>query len=162
MKEIKLTKGFTTLVDDEDFDELNRFKWFALTAGKSVYAARNEMFFERPLRKRKIIKMHKYLLPNKKFVDHKNGNSLDNRRHNLREVTKSQNGRNRRAVGASKYIGVALVHFGKYERKWGASIRIDGKKVTLGHHASEVEAAKAYNDAAVRFGVSDYCRLNQF
>ena len=82
------------------------------------------------------------------LTDHRNGDGLDNQRHNLRPATNSQNNHNRGpAIGrSSSYKGV---HWHKGCRKWQASIRIDGKRRHLGLFASEEDAARAYAEAAL-------------
>lgn len=94
MKEIPLTKGYKTIVDDEDYDFLMRWRWHAVIA-HSVYAER----CERPRGgKIKHIMMHRVInnTPDGMETDHINGNGLDNRRSNLRSVTKNQNQWNRK------------------------------------------------------------------
>jgi hypothetical protein len=86
---IPLTKGFSVIVDDEDFEWLNQWKWQYV--GK--YAAR----FVQTKKVRKIILMHRLLVdpPEGLEVDHINRNKLDNRRANLRAVNRSENMKNR-------------------------------------------------------------------
>jgi len=77
MKEIKLTKGQVALVDDEDFEYLNQWKWFAHVRRDRYYAARSD-WSNRP--KSKTISMHRVILGitnPKLFGDHKNHNTLD-------------------------------------------------------------------------------------
>ena len=96
MKEIQLTQGKVALVDDEDYEYLNQWKWYANEwKGGKLYAVRN-------VRKNKQYigyeSMHRLLSSNKdkKLVtDHINGNTLDNRKSNLRICTISENTKNR-------------------------------------------------------------------
>jgi len=89
-------------------------------------------------------------------VDHINGDSLDNRRSNLRIGTNAENIRNMRARGGtSKYKGVYL----RPDKRWRAHITFNYKKMNLGNHITEESAAIAYNAKATElFG--EYARLN--
>lgn len=91
-------------------------------------------------------------------TDHKNGNPLDNRRSNLRNVTHSQNGMNGRkhCDTVSRFKGV-IWHPGR--KRWRAKIRANGKRKYLGHFVSPIEAAKAYDLAAKKF-FGEFARLN--
>src|SRR6187549_2441300 len=132
MKEIKLTKGMVTLVDDEDFEYLNRWKWFAhhRRAGK-FYAARNSTYVSG--QKRHCVSMHRVILnitDKKVFADHKDGNSLNNQKYNLRLSTYLQNNANSKARknSSSKYLGVSLQPNGR----WLANIQCNKKAHRLG------------------------------
>lgn len=91
-------------------------------------------------------------------IDHINGNRLDNRISNLREVTHKQNTWNRSARStSSKFKGVYLF---KRDCKWKVSINgLDGKKIHLGVYDDEILAAKAY-DCAARIIHGEYARTN--
>lgn len=96
------------------------------------------------------------------FIDHINNNTFDNRKINLRICTNNENQRNRRKLSkaSSKYKGVC---FAKYTKKWQASIeiRMDGKRnnIYLGQYYDEKDAAKAYNDAAIKY-FGEFAKLN--
>ncbi len=91
-------------------------------------------------------------------IDHRDGNGLNNQRHNLRPATTAQNSRNRGRCrnNTSGYKGVTWY---KPQRKWLASISIDGRRKHLGYFASKLDAALAY-DAAAREYHGDFARLN--
>jgi hypothetical protein len=86
------------------------------------------------------------------LIDHINGDSLDNRRANLRLATPSQNAYNRakiRSKKSSRYIGV---YFEKATGRWTVKIRIGrGKRLWLGRFNSEIAAARAYDAAAKKY-----------
>lgn len=148
MKEIPLTQGYTAFVDDEDFEELAIHKWSAYRDGHTVYATRNLYYSDG---RHTTEKMHRLVLARKlgrpiirgMYSDHVNGNGLDNRRDNLREVTCAQNQRNCRQHAnnsRSRFLGVSLQ---KNCGKWLSYIRVDKKLVRLGYYTSELEAAQA-------------------
>jgi hypothetical protein len=102
--------------------------------------------------------MHKLLIPGVSRIDHRNRDGLDNRRENLRPATQSQNMANSRSrPGSSLFKGVSWI---RRDRRWYASIMFNYRSISLGNYVSEIEAAKAYNAAAIRlFG--EYARLNE-
>src|SRR5260221_4970142 len=82
MKEVPLTQGKAALVDDEDYERVNQFKWYLVEAKYLRYANRS------PYNKGKqsTLRMHRFILgltDSKQHVDHINGNGLDNRKCNL-------------------------------------------------------------------------------
>jgi len=133
------------------------FNWYLGGNGTSFYAFRNVVV--RP-GKTKIVSMHREIMeaPKGLIVDHKNGNSLDNRRPNLRLGTQSQNMQNRakKKNTTSRYIGV---WYCKRARRWKTQICTDGKVRCLGSYESEADAAKAY-DAAARKYYGKFAKLN--
>jgi hypothetical protein len=96
--------------------------------------------------------------PDNLLVDHRNGNSLDNRRDNLRLATNSQNQYNKRKKPntSSRFLGVA---FHKKNRKWTAYLQASGKRIYLGSFNSEIEAARV-RDAAAKKHRGEFARLN--
>lgn len=93
MKEIILTKGYVAQVDDEDYELLNRYKWYAKVNSTIYYAARG---CGNPNNKL----MHRMIMnpPNDMVVDHLDGNGLNNQRYNLKVCTQSQNCRNNKVI----------------------------------------------------------------
>lgn len=150
MKEIELTQGKVAIVDDKDFGWLNKWKWYAHGKGNLYYARRNE----NAVYKNKTIRMHRLILECHGHnlrglgVDHVNHNGLDNRLNNLRPADQSQNNQNKScARGLSSYKGVYLHSMGQ---KWRANIRKNGRRIHLGLFEKEEDAAKAYNQAALK------------
>ena len=121
MKKIKLNHGKYALVDDEDFEYVNQWRWFITLNG---YAARHP---------KGMVYMHSLLnkTPKGFHTDHINRNKLDNRRVNLRTTTSSQNLHN-----SKKYTNNTSGHRGVYwyerYKKWEVYINIKGKRIYLG------------------------------
>ncbi len=123
MKQILLTQGKIALVADADYDWLNQWKWYVLKdRSGSFYAVRSS---SQKKGKRYPIYMHRLILGlergDKREGDHRNHNTLDNRRSNLRICTQQQNLTNQkpRSNGTSKYKGVT---WDKHRKKWYAQI----------------------------------------
>jgi hypothetical protein len=157
MRKIQLSQGKFALVDDEDFEWLNQWKWCVANYRGYFYAVRS--FTENGTNKQ--VKMHGMVLNvsnPRVFVDHKNLDTLDNRKTNLRKANASQNSANRSAKkkGVSKYLGVAWM---KGREKWTVWIKKDGSKKFLGYFKDEKEAANTYNKAAIELH-GEFARLN--
>jgi hypothetical protein len=152
-----LNKGLWALVDDEDYEELSNYNWYANKNHKIIYAIRT-CKKEDPT----TMLMHRQIMRAKKdqIMDHINGNGLDNRKINLRFCTNAQNQFNSRIKNrfkTSKYKGIC---WHKDKHKWQAIIQIAGQKIHLGYFVNGREAAIAYNAAArVLFG--EFARLNE-
>ena len=97
---------------------------------------------------------HFNIIPNME-IDHINNNPDDNRIQNLRLATSSQNKRNTKKIGKSKFTGVC-----PSRGKWMASIRINGVKKFLARFECESCAAIAYDNAAKEYNVDDFAKLN--
>lgn len=145
MKKIELTQGRFAIVDDEDYEYLNQFKWCFKKEPNSEkgYAVRKE--------KSKIIHMEFLILEKHSglIIDHINIDSLDNRKENLRLCTKAENCQNRsiRKNSSSGYKGVFRTKNSK-KNPWRARITNNGKRIHLGVFPSKKEAAIAYNEKA--------------
>lgn len=156
MKYIQLTQGKETMVDDEDYEELNKWQWFYKQHSGGGYAQRNSEYVKGKVRR--TIRMHRQIMgtPNGFETDHINGDKLDNQRGNLRIVTKSQNQWNRKKqAGSSKYKGV---YWNKNTKRWHVQLQMNGKKVWLGYYPTEHEAAAAYAAGVAKF-FGSYGRL---
>jgi hypothetical protein len=160
-RQIPLTQGKFALVDDEDFERINRFKWCVRSfRGRPHYAARG---INRGDGRTETVLMHRVICDAPE-VDHVNGDGLDNRRCNLRPATRSQNQANARprVVYAGKPATSTFkgVSFDKGTRKWRACIRVERRLRYLGVHESERAAALAYNAAALEH-YGEFARLNE-
>ncbi len=135
MKKIELTQGQVALVDDEDFEYLNQWKWFARwdRGTKSFYAGRSNYT------DKKHVAMHRVIMGldfgDKVEIDHINHNTLDNTKANLRLTNHIGNAQNRRCRGYC---------FHKQAQKYQAQIKINGKVIFLGLYITKDAARKAY------------------
>ncbi len=146
---ISLTQGHSAIVDAADVDRLCAFRWCAtVTKSGHVYAMRRAKGADG---KRHAIMMHRAVLDATPGldVDHINGDTLDNRRSNLRLASRSQNAanRHREIASSSTYRGVHPNHRGG---RWRASITHQGQRLLLGSFDTREQAAAAYNAAALR------------
>lgn len=144
-KSIPLTQGKFALVDDEDFEKINEYKW--------SYQARGYAYKRNPNQSESfVLWMHRVIMnaPDYFEVDHVNGNGLDNRKENLRLSTRSQNAINtpKRKNNTSGYKGVT---FFKRDKKWKAQITFEGRNIALGCYNTPIEAALVYDDAARKY-----------
>ncbi len=152
MKRIPLTKGKEALVDDQDYDYLMQWRWHlrggnrnGRTLGK--YAGR----WDWSSGQRTGVYMHTVVARRMGITgvpDHRNRDGLDNRRRNLRPTNAFLNQANRSlfAVSTSGYKGVT-----RHKGKWQVQITVRGETICLGRFDDKSEAARAYNEAALRY-----------
>lgn len=152
MKYITLTQSKVAIVDDEDFEWLSQWKWYV----SKGYAVRSSRLGEAP--KRTTISMHSQIIkrPKKAEIDHISGNKLDNRRTNLRLVTRTQNSMNRDKL-SNNTSGHRGVYWNSMWRRWEAFIRENGTKHYLGRYRNIEKAIEARNKAEDRY-FGEYAR----
>ena len=161
MKEILLTHGKVTFVDDCDYEYLIQWKWCCHKLGRNEYADSNELIngYYRTIRMHRIICKRMGLEFTKKdHIDHIDGNSLNNCRKNLRVATVSQNIANSRLWDRNQ-SGFKGVHWRQSHHKWVARLGVNHKRLHLGYFDNPRDAAKAYNDAALKY-FGEFARLN--
>jgi len=144
---VPLGRGLFAIIDPEDRQRVTRYQWRARRLGKTFYAYRR-------VREGGGLRhefLHRFVLGLPKAepdVDHANGNGLDNRRANLRIATKAENGRNR-GPNRNNTSGYKRVCWHKGAGKWLASIQVDRRQISLGLYDDPVDAALAYDLAAI-------------
>lgn len=152
---IPLSRGMFAEVSEEDYESVSKLKWHVSANGRRFYATHRFGW------KGKSVSMHRFILnPNTgDDVDHINGNGLDNRRSNLRTVTRTQNlqaFQQPRKNKTSRFRGVC---WSRCDECWKAQIQVNKVNVQLGRYADEKLAAGAYNEAASRF-FGKFAQLN--
>lgn len=155
MKLIPLTQGYFTKVDDDDFARLASYRWQPSKIRQHIRVCRIVKIDG----KRTTLYMARDVInaPRGKYVDHINGDNLDNRKCNLRICTNSENLRNRskNKTNTSGYKGVyknkdTYTKVNK-NKPWKVLIMTKGNSKFIGTFKTKKEAAKAYNKAAKKY-----------
>jgi hypothetical protein len=156
-RKISLGEGQFAILDALDYYRYCAFKWTMGGQGSVVYAVRSTKIGAKITTRR----LHREIMnaPKGLLVDHANGNTLDNRRANLRLATHFQNTCNRRKIKSktsSRFIGL---YWEKKSSRWVTHIKDHGKRIYLGRFKSEFDAARAYDHAA-RMYHKEFAQLN--
>lgn len=148
-KEIRLSRGMVAVVDDADFDWLNKSSWSAHKGQRGEWYAVHGSSY-----------MHRVIMgdPKNQLVDHKDGNGLNNVRDNLRICSTSQNSHNTR-MASNNTSGYKGVSWNKGNKKFQAHIAVNGKKIYIGQFSTAVDAARAYDREAVKLH-GEYANIN--
>jgi hypothetical protein len=135
MKHIQLTKDRVAIIDDRDYKRVSRWSWYY-----DRYAKRNH--WDKKNKKYVGWYMHAFIMktPRGMDTDHINGNKLDNRRSNLRILTRSQNKVSGSLRRKDSTTGVQGVHFDKSRNKYMAFICVNGKMNNLGRFNNKEDA----------------------
>ena len=141
MREILLTQGKIAIVDDEDYEKINRQKWCACRYRKTFYAIRKKN------NTNSTVYMHRLIMnmTDNRKIDHRDNNGLNNQKENLRVCSDSENkcNRGKTCVNSVGFKGVT-----PRRKKFVAQIRKNNKNYYLGIFSSVEEAASAYDKAA--------------
>lgn len=136
MKQIQLTKGKTTTVDDADYEWLSQFSWHCHSGG---YAATKI--------KQRVVLMHRLIMdtPEGMDTDHMNRDKLDNRRSNLRVCTHAENMKNRKMPKAyvTNSSGSGGIMWESRRGKWVVRIQIQRQRKYYGQYSTKDEALAA-------------------
>ncbi len=151
MKQINITQGQKVLVDNEDFERINKQKW-SFNRGYAYGWSSIE---------KKRIYMHRLIIkvPKGLYVDHINGNKLDNRKENLRFATIAQNQHNQGKYAKKATSIYKGVYWHKNNKIWQSQIKLHGVKNFIGRFKNELHAAMAYDLWAKELH-GDYAKLN--
>lgn len=154
MKLIMLTHGMSAMVDDEDYDRVSKFKWYAWHRRGHWYAC--------SARQRKVVYMHRLILGDRcegVDVDHKDRNGLNNQKNNLRLAPGGLNQLNT-VKAKNNTSGFKGVSWSKQNRRWCAYIYDHGKHRFVGSSLDPMEAAKMY-DGAITALHGEFARTNK-
>ncbi len=155
--EIRLSAGYVTVIELDDLPKVVGFTWSAKVGSTHVRA----VGYRHGAGRGHVPElMHRVLMgaaPGVE-VDHRNGDTLDNRRSNLRFATSAQNKMNSK-LRRDNRVGYKGVQFHAETGKYRARIRLQGRTHSLGLFATPEEAARAY-DVAARERFSDFARPN--
>ncbi len=160
MRQIPLSKGYVAVVDEEDYERLAELPWYAHETRWGTYAFRSLPVSEGAAKRN--VSMHREVIglpaacEGGPLVDHINGDTLDNRRENLRACDTTQNAANMKPHRGRRFKGVA---WHKASKRWRAYLRTGYRQVSLGYFDTQDEAARAYDRAAFREW-GEFARLN--
>jgi hypothetical protein len=158
MKKVPVSNGkYFALVSDCDYDLVMQYKWYARIDINTIYTISSN---KRADGRHQTISMHRLIMNAQKgqYVDHIDGNGMNNCRENLRICTCSENQYNsfKRANASSKYKGVG---WHKASNSYQARIQVENKRIHIGCFSTEKEAAIARNEAAIKYH-GKFARLN--
>lgn len=150
---IPLSQGQQAIISAEDAD-LAQWKWTAFHPGNYFYAGR----WETGIKPKSLMLLHRVVLERilgrglerREICDHINGNTLDNRRENLRLANRAENQWNKKRSSNNK-SGYKGVIWSKSKRQWRANIRVNGKVLHLGYFENPEDAHTAYCEAARQY-----------
>jgi hypothetical protein len=146
----KFGVGLRAIIDDEDYEKVSSLRWKADHRGY-VYTNMGS----------KRVYLHRFISELDEFdgvilFDHRNGNRLDNQKHNLRKCTNSQNQANTKSWENKDSKGVYF-----FNNRWVARIMVDGNRKYLGRYESKQEAIDKYNEASIMY-FGDFSYQNRY
>jgi hypothetical protein len=147
---------FEVKIDRKNYKKIKQYRWRIHKGGYCgalLYAVADI--------DKKFVRLHRFLMdvPKNMQVDHKNHDTVDNREENLRICTVSENMHNSKKP-KNNTSGFKGVSWHKVHKKWHAQIYVKNKNIYLGRFTDKIEAAKAYNDAAIKYH-GEFASLNK-
>lgn len=140
--EILLGKGYKTIINEENYNDLIKYQWYSRESKHTIYVTGIANGLK--------TSMHRHLMnhPKNETIDHINNNALDNRKENLRICSIKQNSLNLNRKSLAQYSGVRL------KSRWGniyydSIINVNNKPIHLGTFINVVDAAKAFDMASL-------------
>jgi hypothetical protein len=148
-RRIPLTKEKYAVVDPDDYQRLSEYNWHVKKTAHTLYAKRSA----RTGNTMTQIYMHRCVikLPAGMVADHINHNGLDNRKANLRPVTRAQNSQHKKKINTKSRSMYKGIYYDRRDKVWCARITCNGKTTHLGSFKDEIEAAKTYDQAAKKY-----------
>ena len=143
-------------IDIKNWERVKEYRWYLHYEPKLHYS--NAYTFI----DKKVVKLHRFILnlqDSSVSVDHINHNTFDNRENNLRECSRSENSKNQK-MHKDNISGFKGVVWREPRKKFIAQICVDSKIIYLGGFSNKIEAAKAYNNAAIKYH-GEFANLNQ-
>ena len=153
---IPLSQDKFAIVDEEDFERVNKYKWHLTTSDNKNFYAKKTFWVNG---RGKDIKLHRFILRFKigqsfPAIDHINFNGLDNRKINLRIATSTQNSQHSRRLSKHGYKGIYQNH-----NKWAARIKVNKKQIRKFQFDTPKQAAEWYNKMAIKY-FGEFAKLN--
>lgn len=160
---IHMVGGYVAVTDVADVPLIEQYRWYPLQSRRadgSTRAVYAQTIIRRDDGSRTGLYMHRLIAGASAdvTVDHRDGDGLNNCRSNVRLATTTQNNRNQR-LRSDNSSGFKGVIWDRDERKWQARIKVNGKTLHLGRHATVIEAAEAYDTAAIELH-GQFARIN--
>ena len=157
MKTIPLTKGYFTIVDNDDYLKLAVKRWCSVVDNRNPNKVKVRPF-RREGKKGIYLSIEIMDPPKGKQVDHINGNTLDNRKSNLRICTSAENQHNKGKM-ENNTTGYKGVSFDKRDGFYYSRIKNNGKRISLGRFKNSINAALIYDEMAVKLH-GKFAKLN--
>jgi len=160
MKQIPLSQGKFALIDDEDYERVSKYKWCVNSSGYAVRSFRELQ--ANGNYKQKAMKMHRFIMNANEgdgIIDHRDTIRINNQKYNLRVASFVENLRNQK-INKNNKSGFKGVRLHKPSSLYIAQIGINGKQKHIGYFKCPVEAAKAYNEAAIKY-FGEFAQLNE-
>ena len=127
-----------TLIDIEDIDKIKNSKW---CKDKNNYVKNSNQEY-----------LHRVIMEESNlFIDHINGNKLDNRKSNLRVCCNADNLKNRVKLPSNNTSGILGVRYREDRNKWYAEIQYNKQKINLGSYTEKDDAIKARLEAEIKY-----------